>query len=87
MLTSDNPRYEEPMEILWQIERGIKEETDEYVIVQERADGIKYALDMAKSGDIVLLAGKGSEKYQEIFGIKRPFCDKDFVNEYLRRRK
>ena len=87
VLTSDNPRYEEPMEILWQVERGIREKTDGYVIVQERSDGIKYALDIAKKGDTVLLAGKGSEKYQEIFGIKRPFCDKDFVKEYLRRRK
>ncbi len=87
VLTSDNPRYEEPMEILWQIERGVSEKTDGYVIVQERAEGIAYALDMAKKGDIVLIAGKGSEKYQEIFGIKRPFCDKDFVDEYLRRKK
>lgn len=87
VLTSDNPRFEEPMEILWQIECGIKEKTDAYVIVQERAEAIKYALDIAESGDIILLAGKGSEKYQEIFGIKRPFCDKDFVTEYLRRKK
>lgn len=86
VLTSDNPRYEEPMDILWDIERGIKEETENYVIVQERAEGIKYALDMAEKGDIVLIAGKGSEKYQDVFGIKRPFSDKDTVNEYLRRR-
>ncbi|MBR0189857.1 MAG: UDP-N-acetylmuramoyl-L-alanyl-D-glutamate--2,6-diaminopimelate ligase [Clostridia bacterium] len=87
VLTSDNPRYEEPMEILWQVEKGIVEKTDRYVIVQERAEGIRYALDMAKKGDIVLLAGKGSEKYQEVFGIKRPFCDKDYVDGYLRRKK
>ncbi len=87
VLTSDNPRFEEPMEILWQTECGIKEKTDAYVLVQERADGIKYALDMAEKGDVILLAGKGSEKYQEVFGIKRPFCDKDFVKEYLRRKK
>ncbi len=86
VLTSDNPRYEEPMDILWDVERGIKEETDNYVIVQERAEGIKYALNMAEKGDIVLIAGKGSEKYQDVFGIKRPFSDKDTVNEYLRRR-
>ena len=86
VLTSDNPRYEEPMEILWQIERGVKEKTDAYVIVQDRAEGIKYALSAAKKGDVVLIAGKGSEKYQEVFGIKRPFCDKDYVNGILRRR-
>ena len=86
ILTSDNPRYEEPMEIIWQVESGIKQTTGEYVIVQERADAIKYALDAAVKGDIVLIAGKGSEKYQEVFGIKRPFCDKDCVDDYLRRR-
>lgn len=84
VLTSDNPRYEEPMDILWQIESGIKGETDDYVIVQERADAIRYALGLAERGDIILLAGKGSEKYQEIFGIKRPFCDKDIVEEFFR---
>ena len=87
ILTSDNPRFEEPMDILWEIEKGIKTETDDYVIIQERAEAIRYALNMAKSGDIILLAGKGSEKYQEVFGIKRPFSDKDTVNEYLRRIK
>lgn len=87
VLTSDNPRYEEPMEILWQVEKGIAEKTDRYVIIQERAEGIRYALGLAQKGDIILLAGKGSEKYQEVFGIKRPFNDKDYVEEYLRRKK
>ena len=86
VLTSDNPRFEEPMDIIWQIEQGIKEKTDAYVIIQERADAIKYALDMAKKGDTILLAGKGCEKYQDVFGIKRPFSDKDSVKDYLRRR-
>lgn len=86
VLTSDNPRFEEPMDIIWQIEQGIKEKTDAYVIIQERADAIKYALDMAKKGDTILLAGKGCEKYQDVFGIKRPFSDKDSVKDYLRRK-
>ena len=86
VLTSDNPRFEEPMDIIWQIEQGIKDKTDAYAIVQERADAIKFALDMAKKGDTVLIAGKGSEKHQEIFGIKRPFCDKDCVKDCLRRK-
>ena len=46
-----------------------------------------HALGLAQKGDIILLAGKGSEKYQEVFGIKRPFNDKDYVEEYLRRKK
>lgn len=87
VLTSDNPRYEEPMDILWQIEEGIKRITENYVIVQDRGNAIEYALSIAKTGDIVLIAGKGSEKYQEIFGVKRPFDDKEFVKEFLRRNR
>ena len=87
VLTSDNPRYEEPMEILSQIESGIKDITENYVIVQERKDGIIYALEMAEKGDIVLIAGKGGEKYQEIFGVKKAFSDKAVVKEYFGRKK
>ena len=87
VLTSDNPRFEEPMDIIWEIEKGIKEASGDYVIIQERADAIRYALDRAKKGDIILIAGKGSEKYQDIFGIKRPFSDKDTVVSYLRRKR
>lgn len=86
VLTSDNPRFEEPMDIIWQVEQGLKQKTDEYVIIQERAEAIKYVLDLAKKGDVILLAGKGSEKYQDVFGIKRPFSDKDCVIDYLRRK-
>ena len=87
VITSDNPRFEDPMDIIWQIESGIKEVTDKYVIVQDRAEGIAYALNMAEKGDAVLIAGKGSEKYQEIFGIKKLYNDKDTVNEILRRNR
>ena len=87
VLTSDNPRYEEPMDILWQVEMGIKQVTGEYVVVQERKDAIEYALKAAKKGDIVLIAGKGSEKYQEIFGVKKPFSDKAAVKEFFGRKR
>ena len=85
VLTSDNPRFEDPMDIIWQVEQGLKEKTDSYVVVEERAEAIKYALNFAEKGDVILLAGKGSEKYQEVFGIKRPFNDKDCVKQQLRR--
>ena len=84
IITSDNPRYEEPMEIITQIEKGIIEKTKRYLLVEDREDAIKYALDIAVKGDIILIAGKGSEKYQEVLGIKKLYNDKDTVIEYLR---
>ncbi|MBR2871783.1 MAG: UDP-N-acetylmuramoyl-L-alanyl-D-glutamate--2,6-diaminopimelate ligase [Clostridia bacterium] len=84
VITSDNPRYEEPMDIIWQIEKGILKHTKKYVIVQDRVQGIEYALKMAKEKDVVVVAGKGSENYQEIFGIKKPYNDKDTINNVIR---
>lgn len=81
VITSDNPRYEDPMDIIYEIEKGVLRKTKKYVAVQERAEGIKYAFDYAKKGDVVLIAGKGGEKYQEVFGIKRLYNDKDTVKE------
>ncbi len=83
VITSDNPRYEEPMDIISEIEKGVLNVTKKYVIVQDRKEGIKYALNYAKKDDIVLIAGKGSEQYQEIFGIKKIYNDKDTVMEIL----
>ena len=86
VLTTDNPRFEDAMDIIWQIEKGILETEGEYIIIQERKDAIKYALNLAQKGDIVLIAGKGGEKYQEVFGIKRVYNDKDTVEEVMRSR-
>lgn len=84
IVTSDNPRYEEPMEIIWQIEKGVLKHTKNYVLVEEREQAIKYALNIAKKGDVVVVLGKGSEKYMEVFGIKRPYNDKDTIENILR---
>ncbi len=84
VITSDNPRYEEPMEIIGEIEKGMLEVSKNYVVVQDRKEGIKYALCAAGKGDTVLIAGKGSEKYQEILGIKQVYNDKDTVMDILR---
>ena len=83
VITSDNPRYEEPMDIIWEIEKGVLTESKNYVIAERREEAIAYALNMAKTGDVVLIAGKGAERYQEVFGIKRPYNDKDTVEELL----
>lgn len=85
IITSDNPRYEEPMEIIYEIEKGVIKQSKKFVSIEEREQAIEYALNMAKSGDVVLIAGKGSEQYQEILGIKKPYNDKDTVEEYIRR--
>lgn len=85
VITSDNPRYEEPMDIILSVEKGLLSESKSYVIVQDRVEAIRYALSMAKTGDIILVAGKGSEKYQEILGIKHLYNDKDTVNEIIRK--
>ena len=85
VITSDNPRFEEPMDIIFEIEKGVLSVTKDYLLIQDREEAIEYALNLAKTGDVVLIAGKGGEKYQEILGIKRPYNDNDTVKEVLRR--
>ena len=83
ILTSDNPRSEDPFEILSDIERGIKLTKCEYVVIENRREAIRTALQMAKPGDVVVLAGKGHETYQEIRGVKHPFDEKVVVHAIL----
>lgn len=87
VVTSDNPRYEEPMTIISEIEKGVLKIGKEYVLIEDRTAAIEYALNLAKAGDLVLIAGKGGENYQEVLGIKLPYNDKDTVIECLRRRQ
>ena len=83
ILTSDNPRSEDPNAILADMEKGIPEEANHKVLViSDRKQAIKTACKFAKAGDIILVAGKGHEKYQEIKGEKFPFDDKQtLINE------
>lgn len=83
ILTSDNPRTEDPFDILRSVENGIQNTKGAYVVIENRREAIKYALQMAEDGDIVVLAGKGHETYQEIMGVKRPFDEKVVVRELL----
>ena len=84
ILTSDNPRTEDPAAILKEMEAGVpislKKKT---ITIQDRKEAIRTACHLAKSGDIILLAGKGHEKYQEINGIKFPFDDKQIFSEIM----
>lgn len=83
IITSDNPRDEEPMDIIDAIVEGIKPVTDQYIVIENRRAAIKYALENALPGDTVVLAGKGHETYQEIKGVKHPFDEKIIVQELL----
>lgn len=75
VLTSDNPRYEDPFDIILQIEEGVRPETENYVIVVDRESAIEYAVDMLRAGDVLLVAGKGGETYQEIMGVRHIYND------------
>ncbi|HPF88445.1 MAG TPA: UDP-N-acetylmuramoyl-L-alanyl-D-glutamate--2,6-diaminopimelate ligase [Candidatus Limiplasma sp.] len=83
ILTSDNPRTEDPDVILEAIEEGMKPTSGKYIVIENRREAIRYALDMAQEGDIVILAGKGHETYQDIMGVKRPFDEKVVVKELI----
>lgn len=82
IFTSDNPRSEEPEAIIDDMKKGVDDARK--VLVQiDRREAIKMAVAIAREGDIILIAGKGHEKYQEIKGIKYPFDDKRVLNEVL----
>lgn len=78
ILTSDNPRSENPDDILQDMQAGIPpEHARKTLIISNRREAIRTAVALAQAGDIILLAGKGHEKYQEIKGVKHPFDDKE----------
>ena len=83
ILTSDNPRTEDPMKILEAIEQGIKPTGKPYEVIENRREAIAKALTIGREGDTIILAGKGHETYQEIMGVKRPFDEKTVVAELL----
>ena len=83
VVTSDNPRFEDPLAIISEIEDGIKGAFANYDIVPDRKGAIKKALDLAGRGDVVVIAGKGHEKCQIIKDEKMPFDDCKIVKELL----
>ena len=87
ILTSDNPRTEDPFDILRSVEEGIRPTGGQYTVIENRREAIRYALQMGREGDVVVLAGKGHETYQEIMGVKRPFDEKVVVRELLEEMK
>ena len=82
-ITSDNPRTEDPQKIVDQIEEGIKKTKGNYKVIVDRTEAIKESIKMATKRDIVVLAGKGHEPYQEINGVKHPFDERIIVREII----
>ena len=85
VITSDNPRTEEPMAIIEDIVKGIESSKGEYAVIENRIDAIHYAMDIAKKHDIIVLAGKGHETYQEIHHVKHHLDEREVVAQYLRK--
>lgn len=83
IVTSDNPRSEDPMQIIASVEDGVKKSGCEYIVIENRRDAIEYALKNARKNDVIILAGKGHENYQEINGGKHHFDEKEIVAEIL----
>jgi UDP-N-acetylmuramoyl-L-alanyl-D-glutamate--2,6-diaminopimelate ligase len=84
ILTSDNPRSEDPAEIIRQMEAGVPVHLKKRVLsIVDRKEAIKTACSLANPEDIILVAGKGHEKYQDINGVKHPFDDKQVLREML----
>ena len=82
IITSDNPRTEEPMAIIRDILAGL-EEKNNYEVIENRPKAIRHAMDIGQKDDIIVLAGKGHETYQEINGVKHHLDEREVVREYL----
>ena len=83
IITSDNPRTEDPMAIIEDILKGVKQEYGEYIVMEDRRAAIRYAMDIAEKDDIIVLAGKGHETYQEIHGVKYHLDEREEVAAHL----
>lgn len=83
ILTDDNPRFENVMDILDDIEVGVKRVNGKYVKIPDRAEAIKYCMDIARDGDIIVLAGKGHEDYQIVGDRKVHFSEREIIEEIL----
>lgn len=84
VVTSDNPRNEEPMDIIEDILVGVKKADGEFVTIPDRKEAIAYCMLNAKDGDIVVLAGKGHEDYQEIKGVKHHMDERELIADIIR---
>lgn len=81
IITTDNPRTEEPFEIMRQIEAGAK--GNGYALIERREEAIAHGIKMLKEGDILLIAGKGAEEYQEIMNVRYPYSDYEAIKNII----
>ncbi len=83
IITSDNPRFEEPQAIIDDIKKGMEKTQGEYIEIVDRKEAIRYAIEHGRAGDVIVLAGKGHEDYQEIRGVKHPMDERVLIAEVL----
>lgn len=83
IITSDNPRFEDPQAIIDDIKTGIGRTDGKYVEICDRKEAIRYAIEHGQPGDVIVLAGKGHEDYQEIKGVKYPMDERVLISEIL----
>ncbi len=86
IITSDNPRFEKPQDIIEDIKTGINRTNGKYIEICDRKEAIAYAIDHGRPGDIIVLAGKGHEDYQEIEGVKYPMDERVLIADILKER-
>ena len=84
IITSDNPRFEDPEAIIEDIKTGISKTDGKYISITDRKEAIRYAIEHGEPGDIIVLAGKGHEDYQEIKGVKHPMDERVLIAEVLK---
>ncbi len=87
IVTSDNPRFEEPQAIIDDIKTGLAKTEGAYIEIIDRKEAIRYAIENGKPGDVIVLAGKGHEDYQEIKGVKYPMDERVLIQEVLQELK
>ena len=87
VITSDNPRTEEPMAIIQDILAGVDSGKKNYKVMENRPKAIAYAMDIGEKHDIIILAGKGHETYQEIQGVKHHLDEREVVAAYLEEKR
>ena len=87
IITSDNPRFEDPRAIMEDIITGIQKTDGKYIAICDRKEAIRYAIENGQPKDLIILAGKGHETYQEIRGVRYPMDERELIREVLEKWK